>query len=282
MSKRKEKDMSDKFNDNVIHEKLLEYIDMINVQFREPATNIFASLPLLVNNINNQDTEKAMENLQNVYQKTYSIIKGVNNISMVAKLLEGYEFDKRIVDFSSLVKSVFSSSQMVLPGYVDAAISVEDGCYIEGNNSLITVALLNLILNSLDYRQEDNVRINVSLKKENGRCVLIYRDNSIGIKPEIVCDIYNPFFTVDPYNDGEPSAKLGVGLYIAKKAFSHAGGTIMLQTEFSEGVSFIISVPESNVENAAVLKNSTKEFLLNRYSEVFVQLCEYCDLPDLI
>ena len=63
MSKRKEKDMSDKFNDNIMHEKLLEYIDMINVQFREPATNIFASLPLLVNNINNQDTEKAMENL---------------------------------------------------------------------------------------------------------------------------------------------------------------------------------------------------------------------------
>lgn len=282
MSKRKEKDMSDKFNDNIMHEKLLEYIDMINVQFREPATNIFASLPLLVNNINNQDTEKAMENLQNVYQKTYSILKGVNNISMVAKLLEGYEFDKRIVDFSSLVKSIFSSSQVVLPGYVDTVISVEEGCYIEGNNSLLTVALLNLMLNSLDYRQEDNVRIDVSLKKENGRCVLIYRDNSIGIKPEIVCDIYNPFFTADPYNDGELSARLGVGLYIAKQAFSHAGGTIMLQTEFSEGVSFIISVPESNLENSVVFKNSTKEFLLNRYSEVFVQLCEYCDLPDLI
>ena len=55
-----------------------------------------------------KNIEKAMENLQNVYQKTYSILKGVNNISMVAKLLEGYEFDKRIVDFSSLVKSVFS------------------------------------------------------------------------------------------------------------------------------------------------------------------------------
>lgn len=280
--RKKEPIMTDKQNDKVMQEKLIEYIDQINIQFREPVSNIFASLPLLVNNINSQNTEKAMENLHSVYQKTYSILKGINNISMAAKLLENYCFDETVVDFSSMVKSVFNSSEIVLPEYLDADISVDDGCFVDGNGSLLTVALLNLLLNSFDYRREDNVKVKITLKKDNGRCVLVYRDNSIGIKPETVQNIFEPFFTANPYNDGEPSIKLGLGLYIAKQAVVNAGGTIMVQSQFSEGVSYIISIPESKAENSVIFKNSTKEFILNRYSEIFVQLCEYCDLPDLV
>ncbi|MBE6878466.1 MAG: HAMP domain-containing histidine kinase [Ruminococcaceae bacterium] len=277
--------MSDKekqdITNNVMHEKLIEYIDLINIQFREPATGIFASLPMLVNNINNQNTEKAIENLHGVYKNTYAILKGINNISVAAKFLGNYQFTKNTISFSELVNNVFSGSKIVLPGYLKINLDVEEGCFVEGNSMLLTVALLNLLLNSFDYRQGDNVQVHVSLKKENGRCVLVYRDNSIGIKPHIAQEIFNPFFTVNPFDDGEQNGNMGIGLYIAQQAIKHAGGTILLQTEFSEGVSYLISIPDHMVYDDNILRSSSSEMLLNRYSDIFIQLCEYCSLPDL-
>ena len=266
---------------NIIHEKLIEYIDLINIQFREPASGIFASLPLIANNISNNNAEKALDNLYYVHQNTYMILRSINNMSVTAKLMGGKTFSREVIDFSNMVKSIYSASDMILPGYFKADTEIDDGCYIYGNNALLSVGLLNILLNSFDYRQDDDVKISVQLKREKGRSVLIYKDNSIGIKPEIAEAVFNPFFTANPYCDGESGMKMGVGLYIAQQAVKHAGGTMLLQTEFSEGVCYVISIPDSITACDNVLKSSTKDYLLNRYSDVFVQLAEYCNLPDL-
>ena len=275
-----EKEKNNEIN-NAMQDKLIEYIDLINVQLREPATGIFASLPVTVNNINNNNTEKAMENLQGIYKNTYRILKGINNISLTAKLMGDYEFAKETINFSDLITNIFSSSEMVLPDYVKIYTEIEKVCIVSGNSTLLTVGLLNILLNSMDYRREDGVTVEISLKKENGKSVLVYKDNSLGIKPEISQDIFNPFFTSDPYADGESSSRTGLGLYIAKKAIEFSKGTIFLNTEFSEGVKYIISLPDEIQNEENILKSSSSEFLLNRYSNVFIQLCEYCNLPDL-
>ncbi|MBQ9845348.1 MAG: HAMP domain-containing histidine kinase [Oscillospiraceae bacterium] len=265
-----------------MQKKLISYMDQINIQFREPATSIFASMPLMVNSINSQNAEKAIEGLENIYQNTYRILRGLNNMSMAAKLMDGYQFKREPIDLSGLVNGVFGSSQMILPSYVSIEKSIEDGCFADGNTSLLTVGLLNILLNSIDYRQEDNVKISVSLKKADGRSVLVYTDNSLGVKDELAGDIFTPLFTANPYNDGEPSTKPGLGLYIAQQAVKQAGGTMLLQTEFAEGVKYIISLPDSIASDTKTLKSYTAELLMNRYSDIFVQLCEHCRLPDLI
>ena len=275
-----EKEKNNELN-NIMQDKLIEYIDLINVQLREPATGIFASLPATVNNVNNNNTEKAIENLHGIYKNTYRILKGINNISLSAKLMENYDFSKETINFSELVTNVFTSSKMVLPGYLKINMDIEEGCIVSGNSSMLTVGLLNILLNSMDYRREDNVTVDISLKDENGKSVLIYRDNSLGIKPELVQDIFKPFFTGDPYADGEIASRMGLGLYIAKKAIEFAGGTILLNTEFSDGVKYIISIPDKISGEENILRSSSTEFLLNRYSNLFIQLCEYCNLPDL-
>ena len=264
-----------------IQKKLVEYIDIINIQFREPATTIFASLPLLINNINSNNTEKAIEGLQNIYKNTYSILKGINNAAILAKIMDNHRFDRSMLDFSTLVESVFNNAKLILPDYFELDLKIEDTCFVEGSSTFLTAGLLNLLSNSFDYRQEDNVKVSVCVKKENGRCVLLYRDNSLGIKSHIAQDIFNPFFTCDPYADGEYSKRMGVGLYIAQQAVINAGGTIMLQTEFSEGVGYIISIPDKTAMRGNVLRCNSAEFLLDRYSQVYVQLCEHCKLPDL-
>ncbi len=261
-------------------ENFIEYIDLINYQLREPVTNIFASLPLLAENINNLDTEKAIDNLHAIYKRTYSIIKSVNNMSVVSKLESGYEFKKEIINFSQFLKNMFSSAQLVLPEYFSAELNIDNDCVICGNHNL-SVGLLNILVNSFDYRKEDDVQISVTLKSEGNRCVLTYRDNSIGIKPEVIQGVYDLFYSKNPYNDDEITNRMGMGLYLAKQAVTHAEGTILMQSEFGSGVNIVISIPYSSDLSADTFKSSSGEYLLNKYSDMFVQLCEYCNLPDL-
>lgn len=270
-----------KQNNQSSSENFIEYIDIINSQMREPVTNIFASLPIMADNINQNNTEAALENLNAVYRRTYAIIKSVNNLTAVSKLKSGYEYRKELIDFSKLVKNIFKSSQVVLPDYCTVDCSADNGCIIRGSSSLLSMALFNILLNSIEYRKED-VQVSVKLKKEKDRCILTYRDNSKGIKPEIIGNVFEPMFSADPYNDGEITNKLGVGLYIARQAVIQAGGTIILQSEFGEGVNINISIPLCDDESTAVLESKSGDFLLNKYSEMFVQLCDYCQLPDLI
>ena len=270
-----------KQNNSTAADKFIEYIDIINYQLREPVANIFASLPIMAENIGAGNTEQAMENLNAVYRRTYSVIKSVNNLTIISKLQSGYQYSKGAIDFSQLVKNAFQSSGMVLPSWCQIDCKTDDGCIIEGSNSLLSITMFNLLLNSLDYRQED-VQVSVSLKREGDKCVLIYRDNSKGIKPEIIGSVFEPFFTADPYNDGEVTNKLGVGLYIAKQAVNHAGGTILMQSEFGKGVNIIISIPLCNEESTSVLKSKAGDYMLNKYSDMFVQLCDYCELPELV
>ena len=260
--------------------RFVEYIDVMNYQLREPVANIFASLPILADNINKSSTEASMENANAIYKRAYSIMKCVDNLSMVSRLQSGYKYSKEILDFSQLVKNLFSSAQVVLPEYVFLEYEVSDNCVIEGSKYLLSVAILNILLNSLEYCQED-VYVSVKLKKEEKKCVLTYRDNSKGIKPEIIENVFEIFYSKDPYNDGEITNKMGLGLYIAQQAVSHAGGTIFIESEFGKGVNVIVSLPLCEESSELVFKSRTKDFVLNKYSELYVQLCGFCELPDL-
>ena len=260
----------------------MDYIDIVNHQLREPVSSIFASLPLLAESINAQNTEKSIETLQAVYLKSYQMLKSVNNITLGTKIMAGKEFSKSAVDFSSLVTSIFESAKLVLPDNIEINIDVEEGCIVQGNVTLLNSMLINLLLNSLEYRKDENVKISVTLKNSANRYVLVYRDNSMGIKPELAENVFEPCFSADPYNDLEQSEKMGFGLYIAKYAVQHAKGTLLLDTEFDAGVNVIVSIPENDTKDGTVVKSKVKDFLLNKYSDIYVMLCEYCTLPDLL
>ncbi len=263
------------------NEKIEKYIDVINGQIREPTASIFACLPLLAESINDHKNEKSMKTLQIIYKKVYTILKSVNNVTLATKLSSNVSIPTQVVDFSVLVDSAFSSSKIVLPNYCTVDVNIQDGIIVTGNSMLLSIGLFNLILNSLDYRVEDDVKISVTLKKEKNRCTLIYRDNSIGVKDEFMNDIFKPYFSVNPYGD-DVSENMGLGLFILDSAVKHAKGTIFFQSEFSKGVNIVISIPESDIDKSNVVKSQPKNFMLNKYSDMFVQLSKYCTLPDLI
>ncbi len=65
---------------------------------------------------------------------------------------------------------------------------------------------------------------------------LLVRDTGCGIKPELMDNIFTPFFTTKPHGTG-------LGLAICRQIVNEHGGEITVQSEVDKGTSFIIDLP---------------------------------------
>lgn len=73
-----------------------------------------------------------------------------------------------------------------------------------------------------------------------GHARLEVEDMGVGMTPDVVARVFDPFFTTQPAGQG-----LGLGLSICHRIVSDHGGTIRVRTEPGVGSSFTVEVPHS-------------------------------------
>lgn len=105
-------------------------------------------------------------------------------------------------------------------------------------NELIQV-LLNILLNAKDSLLEnkiENPEIDITLKKDGKFGVLKIKDNSVGISPEIINRIFEPYFTTK-FNG------TGIGLYMSKIIIEKNMHGVIEAKNNDIGAEFIIKIP---------------------------------------
>ena len=251
----------------------------IHYRLREPISSIFAIMPVIIDNINKDDGDKAVLNLETVNIQSYKLLKNVNNMALASKILAGDLPNADDLSLTSLIDNIMMAVKMVERN-VKINCTLDEKAFVRANKGLMTTALMNLVANSINFKGDDVPVININLKNDGDNVVFSYSDNSIGVKNENIQNIFKPYYSVDPYSDGANEPSLGLGLFIVKNAFEAAGGKIMTSSVFGKGIKYIVTMP-AVADNGRILESNSSEFLLNRYSELFVQLCDSCQLPML-
>jgi signal transduction histidine kinase/ligand-binding sensor domain-containing protein len=80
----------------------------------------------------------------------------------------------------------------------------------------------------------------VSTKKENGKILVMVRDNGTGIPDSVKDKIFNPFFTTKPTGEGT-----GLGLSLSYDIIQVHGGHITVKSKEGEGTEFTVELPVS-------------------------------------
>lgn len=104
-----------------------------------------------------------------------------------------------------------------------------------------TQILTNLIMNSIQHSFADrsNGMIKISCMVEHEELKIIYTDDGIGIPPEIIDRIYEPFFTTQ-----RQKGNSGLGLHIVFNIVTQKlKGDIVCENQPKGGVQFKITVP---------------------------------------
>lgn len=164
-------------------------------------------------------------------------IEDLLNFSVISA--EQVPFEK--VDLQERLKEISEELEHILLS-ANGKIVFSNLPEIEGNKIQIDQLFINLITNSLKYRQESvSPVINIFHKNnENGFCEIHIEDNGIGFEEKYANKIFEPFQRLHSRNLYKGT---GLGLTICKKIVDRHKGLISVKSIPGQGTTFIIKFP---------------------------------------
>lgn len=192
-----------------------EMMGNISHQWKQPLNNI----ALLVLNIDNS-FRKGSLTLEYLEDKVDAIEDTIDYMSQTIEDFSDYLNPNREKNRFYISDSVEKAMELTMPSLIRNQIDIifyaEDEYEFYGRKNELTQVLIILINNAKDALIKDksnsNKIINIHLEKDEKQIKLSTHDNGLGIKAEIIENIFNPYFTTN-----EPSKGRGLGLYMAQK-----------------------------------------------------------------
>ncbi len=115
----------------------------------------------------------------------------------------------------------------------------EEGLIIQGNESLLFIAFLNVFENAGKFSRQGQVVVGTVSIAKKGFSVLV-KDFGIGIQENDLVNVFVPFFRA--LNVREISGH-GIGLPLAERIFKLHKGTIQVNSRLGEGTEVLIDLP---------------------------------------
>ena len=121
---------------------------------------------------------------------------------------------------------------------------------VQCDGAQIEQVLLALVMNAIDAMpQGGNLWITSKFSREENRVHIIVRDDGMGIPPDILPRIFEPFLTTKETGRG-----VGLGLAISHNILDRHNGNIEVQSELGRGTTFDVTLPWDE-EGAASTSN---------------------------
>ncbi len=107
------------------------------------------------------------------------------------------------------------------------------------DSAQIEQALLALVLNAKDAMPHGgNLWLSTRCDRLRKELEIVVRDDGVGIAPEILPQIFEPFLTTKEADHG-----VGLGLAITRGIIERHGGRIEVQSELGRGTTFTVALP---------------------------------------
>lgn len=138
---------------------------------------------------------------------------------------------------------LFVGSQLRRDGIEVEKISDSPPPLAYGNRSQIEQVLLNLIINARDAMPEGGKLVIAVFSDNDRRACVSVADTGVGIEPNDLDHIFEPFFSTKPRGKGT-----GLGLSIAREIIRQHNGALDVASEPGKGTTFKISLPAASAE----------------------------------
>jgi two-component system NtrC family sensor kinase len=118
---------------------------------------------------------------------------------------------------------------------IEFTLSLEEHLPLaQGNRDQLQQVLINILINAADAMPHGGTIV-ISSAKERGGVLIAIKDTGVGIAPEDLGRIYDPFYTTK-----SPDKGTGLGLSISLKIIDELGGRLKVQSAIGKGTEFIV------------------------------------------
>ncbi len=205
-----------------------------------PLTGVSSYTQMLLGMLSENDPKHALlEKVRRQADRATDIVTNLLNFSRTGNAAEFSQINiHRVLD---------DTLQLLEPQLRRSQIKIvrdygEELPEVHGNSGKLQQVFTNLILNARDSISNGDGSIRLSTRKgEDGLVVVEVADNGVGIAPEHVAKIYDPFFTTKGVGGGT-----GLGLAVTYGIVQEHSGHISVSSTPGEGSTFRITLPTSD------------------------------------
>jgi PAS domain S-box-containing protein len=206
-----------------------------------PLTGVSSYTQMLLGMLNENDPKHALlQKVRTQAERATNIVNNLLNFSRTGSATEFAEIDVAHVldDTLQLLEPQLRRSQIEIVRDYD-----DDAPEAYANAGKLQQVFTNLILNARDAIPDGGGRITVSTgTADDGSLVAEISDNGIGIAPENVAKIYDPFYTTKGVGQGT-----GLGLAVSYGIVQEHAGRISVDSTPGHGTTFRITLPTARV-----------------------------------
>ncbi|WP_195376585.1 ATP-binding protein [Anaerotruncus rubiinfantis] len=257
-----------------------DFLSRMSHDIRTPMNAIMGMTELAQLHLGSE--EKLRDYLQKIASSGAHLLGLINEVLDVSKIesgavgLEEAEFDLRdlVRDTVELVRIPIEKKQQEL------TVKLDEGLHsrVVGDARRLKQVLVNILENASKYSGEHG-QISFSLEelKKGERLAGTYRfavaDNGIGMKPEYLEHIFEPFSRADDSRTSKITGT-GLGMTIVQSIVSMMGGDIQVESAYGKGSRFQITICLSKCDVPTVMTPPEKHRVRDSFPGLRILLVE--------
>lgn len=203
----------------------------VSHELRSPITRMKVTLALMAPSPQRQSIE---EDIMELERKITELLETARALHVKTSLRY------KPVDLVALIRQTVKTFAAGRPGIRMARMPDPAPVLVDGE--LLGKALRNILDNAQKYSPDDTAPVEVSMAADENEVVISIQDHGIGIPPEDLDFIFEPFYRVDkartPRREG-----FGLGLSLAKNIIEAHGGEIRVSSTPGRGTLVRVHLP---------------------------------------
>jgi PAS domain S-box-containing protein len=224
------------------------FLAVMSHELRTPLNAIAGYVQLVEMGIHGPVTEAQLEALARVDRSQRHLLRLINDVLNLARIEAGrVEYAVEEVPLDGLMDAVLPmvEPQMAEKGLVLEA-RVPPGLAARADGDKVQQVLINLLSNALKFTPAGGrVFVRAEADPERGDAVRVQvRDSGIGIPPEKLAAVFEPFVQVDTGRTRRSEGS-GLGLAISRDLARGMGGDLRVESTLGRGSTFTLTLPRA-------------------------------------
>ncbi|MDZ4765584.1 MAG: ATP-binding protein [Chloroflexota bacterium] len=216
------------------------FVVRVSHEFRTPLSIVRSSSDLLKNYADRMPPEQRAEKLEQIQTEVTHLTRLLDDILLVGRLeSEQQPIRLATLDLDALCGELVNEARTVA-GAHDIVYTPSERCApVQMDAQIVRQILNNLLSNAIKYSPSGSV-VRLSLACADGWARFVVRDEGIGILPEEMPRIFDPFYRGTNFDE---IAGTGLGLAIVKQAAAAHDGTVSVESGVGQGTTFTVRLP---------------------------------------
>ena len=185
------------------------------------------------------DNEK-QQIVETMYVQTNALDYMVSKL-LTASLIESHQSisTNDTVSCNELARETFDNASSLITPTIEMHLDshVTDEFTINTNRHHLLIALTELLFNALHFTREGSVTM--SIDATDNSVLFTIEDTGPGIPTDKADFIFEKFTKLDMFTDG-----LGLGLFLCRRVVELMGGTLTLDSHYTDGSRFVMELPQ--------------------------------------